>query len=1137
VRAGLLEYQDAAGQNRRGSCYVLGRGLVLTARHCVAQASGHRVHLGAGQVPAAAEVVWESGHEQVDLALLRAEAFADWSLVPLARIQPGVNRVENCRCEGYPAFMSDPKGSEGGREDRLAVLDGRARLVHVGRSSENVASPMRGQFVADPGRSDMHRAEVDPDKVWRGISGAAVVARSRGIEYCLGVTASRRSPEAGGQFNFTVFDAVAELEGSTAGEFWGLVGVTGPDGLTVLPDDAAQPGPAVKRASRNPVVRVPSWPGRADGLVERAQFREVRDGVLGGEGPHRFTLTGFRGTGKSQIAAAVCRSCADADWPVVSWIDARSEAAINEGLWRAADALGIAFEGDQPRQTVCRLIDHWNQHPDRRRLLVLDDLRDMADLTGLGIAPGAATLVITSAHPNVRDRAPIEVDVFGLDEAVDCLEGQTGLGDRAGASAVAERLSRHPLSLSQAAWVIRHRRLAYEVYLKELDGLAKGLRVPDDLFEATPDADAPYYSTAYEAIALSVKTALASARRRDVVQGLLDTFSVLDGSDLAVDWLTPLVAAFDLNTALTVLSDAALVRRSNNERVGRMHGVVAIVIQELNRQAGRLTPVGGDKLVRGVSVEDDATAAPVQVLAQVDPTDNTTYPDYGRQRETATDLARHLAAFWSNAGRSARVAEVIPAASRCGAALRDLGDPYTGAAVAELASAVCLGVLGPHHPDTLKSQNGLALAHRAMGRLKEAIRLHEVVLADRERLLGRDHPDTLKTCANLALAYRSAGRVEDGVRLYEAVLADRVRVLAPDDPDILNSQNSLALAYRSAGRLDEAITLHEANLAARERVLGPDHRDTLKSRSNLAGALMEAGRLDKAISLHEANLADRGRVLGPDHPDTLRSLNNLAFAYRLAGRLDEAITLHEANLADRERVLGPDHPETLTSRNNLGESYRLAGRLEKAVGLCESNLADSERVLGSIHPHTLRSRNNLAFAYRSAGRLDEAISLFETNLADRDRVLGPDHPDTLRSRNNLAVAYRSAGRLDEATSLFETNLADRDRVLGPDHPDTLRTRNNLAFTYRLAGWLGDAVRQHEAVLADRERVLGPEHPDTSRSRANLAQALVEWERPDEARSVLEPALSAVATLDPRHDVRRSVEELAVSLGLDVDRAT
>ncbi|MGH8932903.1 MAG: tetratricopeptide repeat protein [Egibacteraceae bacterium] len=78
-----------------------------------------------------------------------------------------------------------------------------------------------------------------------------------------------------------------------------------------------------------------------------------------------------------------------------------------------------------------------------------------------------------------------------------------------------------------------------------------------------------------------------------------------------------------------------------------------------------------------------------------------------------------------------------------------------------------------------------------MGRVAEAIRLEERVLAERERVLGVEHPDTLTARANLAGSYWSVGRVAEAITLGERVLAERERVLGVEHPDTLTTRAAL----------------------------------------------------------------------------------------------------------------------------------------------------------------------------------------------------------------------------------------------------------------------------------------------------------------------------------------------------------
>ena len=229
--------------------------------------------------------------------------------------------------------------------------------------------------------------------------------------------------------------------------------------------------------------------------------------------------------------------------------------------------------------------------------------------------------------------------------------------------------------------------------------------------------------------------------------------------------------------------------------------------------------------------------------------------------------------------------------------------------------------------------NSLAIGYTVLGRIEDAIRVHERNLEAFERVMGLEHRNTLTIRSNLTVAYRAVGRIGDAIELDGQTLEARERVLGLEHPETLKSRNNLANRYRHAGRKKDAIRLHEQTLGSRERALGQEHPDTLSSRVNLAASYLDDGRPEDAIRLLGPTLEAMDRVLEPDHPETLKGRNSLAASYSGAGRVGEAIDLFKQTLEGQERVLGPKHPDTVRSRSNLAISYREAGRDEDAERL------------------------------------------------------------------------------------------------------------------------------------------------------------------------------------------------------------
>jgi tetratricopeptide (TPR) repeat protein len=633
------------------------------------------------------------------------------------------------------------------------------------------------------------------------------------------------------------------------------------------------------------------------------------------------SVTGMRGVGKTQVAAAYARWCIDAGWRLVAWINAGDTAQVLSGLAVAAARLGLSEPSTSLEEIGALVRNHLEANGDRC-LVVFDNLADLDGLRPFIPAAGRSQVVITSiGQVSANMGRPVPVGVFSEEEALAFLAQRTGHTDRDRARELSLELGYLPLALAQAAAVIASQRLDYQRYLDRL----RSLPIQEYL---TPLAGEPYPHGVAEAILLSLE-AVVAADRTGLCDVLIDLVSLLSPAGLprtvlyaagsagifpeageADSAANPQKVEQQVDGALGQLADASLLTFSGDGFTVSAHRLVMRVVRERRAHDGTLAVIGS------------------------------------KTRSLLSAILRSPGQPWRNrpAARDT-IQQVI--------ALNDHLLPHLG---------------DDHHAvkQDLLRLGGWALW--SMNKLGDsaiqAIEYGKSLVSACERFFGEDHQETSTVRSNLAGAYQAAGQLDEACARCERILADCERVLSEDHPDTLLSRNNLASAYRAAGRLDEAISLLERILADCERALGEDHPDTLIVRNNLASAYQRAGQLDEAIPLHERTLADFERALGEDHPDTLIARNNLASAYRAAGRLDEACALCERILADCERVLGEDHPDTLLSRNNLAFAYQAAGQLDEAIPLYERTLADFERVLGEDHPDTLIARNNLASAYR-----------------------------------------------------------------------------------------------------------------------------------------------------------------------------
>ncbi|MFC0052935.1 NB-ARC domain-containing protein [Streptomyces actinomycinicus] len=213
---------------------------------------------------------------------------------------------------------------------------------------------------------------------------------------------------------------------------------------------------------------------------------------------------GLSGVGKTQLAAHYARTAWQAgDLDVLVWITATTAQSITTGYAQAASELLGVDPADQRAATtfLAWLEPKAGQRP-CRWLVVLDDVADPADLTGLWppASPTGRTLVTTrrqdAALTTGRHRVP--VGVFTPAESLAYLTTALPTHARTDGqlASLAEDLGHLPLALSQAAAYLTDSRTPIADYRQALadrttalrDTLARDRR-PAPTRSALPDAD------------------------------------------------------------------------------------------------------------------------------------------------------------------------------------------------------------------------------------------------------------------------------------------------------------------------------------------------------------------------------------------------------------------------------------------------------------------------------------------------------------------------------------------------------------------------------------------------------------------------------------------------------------------------
>ena len=560
-------------------------------------------------------------------------------------------------------------------------------------------------------------------------------------------------------------------------------------------------------------IRFGSRPRVTAGFVEREGQDELFNAIFTRAEP-RTVLTGMRGSGKTQLAAAVAAKCEGEGWPLVAWINATSHTELVADLYELAILTGIDAPKDvPPGNIVRRFLDQLRSADAADSLFVFDNvenLDDLRDLTPEG--NGIRAIITTTRHLdwNSLGWLPLSVGVFDREQSIVLLCQHTGDAHRDAADQIAEVLGDLPVAVVQAAATAKSGRYSLSSYLERLSNHPLELSISRLEGDDYPDAVGIALFMAYEQALEKLRN--EHPQQEKIAVSTLGALSLLATPGVPTHWLVSLNDDSDaVRDTLSFLKRSSILQDSTDGS--------KIIIHRLQGKTYRETYLKNQKKFY------EACTHTIKLLNEIN---INRLENFEQKQQETRNLVEQIGAitpqshshpFFSNPTFVSILATTLHHAT-------NLGMPQLALTLSE--SVTQAGeALGPGHPDALASRNNLAGAYRKAGRLDEAIPLFEQTLKDFENLLGTNHPLTLTTQDNLAIAYRTAGRLDEAIPLFEETLEDFENLLGPNHPDTLTSRNNLADAYRAAGRAEEAEALLETPSDSEDEQDGteedPDH--------------------------------------------------------------------------------------------------------------------------------------------------------------------------------------------------------------------------------------------------------------------------------------------------------------------------
>ncbi|WP_280466410.1 tetratricopeptide repeat protein [Nocardia brasiliensis] len=480
-------------------------------------------------------------------------------------------------------------------------------------------------------------------------------------------------------------------------------------------------------------------PREPEHFIHREQLTALSDGLAGSR--VAAVVTGMRGAGKTQLAAAYAREALDHGSGLVGWVNAETAGTLHTGLAEIADHLGVAAPDGDPVKSAHRLRDYFNNHSDRH-LLVLDNATDIELVRTFTPTRGGARVVITTADNAVRRVADVIIEAgtgYTPEQARQFLRAATAIADDPeGEKTLANELGYLPLALTAAASTITAARpsLSYSIYLQRL----RSQPLP---FALRRRAGADHPQSTDQAIMLSVhaaETTTGDPKLDTVVRWLLGLFAVLAPSGVHRKLLHHPDPDLDMlvDDAIDHCVRHSLLSWSAEETSVLAHRLTARVLLERARDTGIADTILADALVLLSS----------HLFGREE--------TWARRAEGA-ELVNQIEAIWS----SNLPVQAQESLSERAVRLR-LWAVNTLIDTASLDRAIAVGfrtladsqrILGPDHPYTLTARNDLAGAYESAGQLDKAIPLFEQTLTETERILGPDNPNTLIGRNNLAVLY------------------------------------------------------------------------------------------------------------------------------------------------------------------------------------------------------------------------------------------------------------------------------------------------------------------------------------------------------------------------------------------------
>lgn len=686
-------------------------------------------------------------------------------------------------------------------------------------------------------------------------------------------------------------------------------------------------------------------PALASNFIHREELNKLQELIFKNTTP-RTVLIGMRGSGKSQLASSIAKSCQDNNWQLVAWVDATSRKAIKDGLAKLGIRMGIMpGRASTQEDTINQCLDLLKSHGSSDRVIIFDNVENINDLTNL-IPEGDGLRVIATTTNRIgwtqQTWQTINVGMLTQKEASNLLLKHTESQDESSANKIAELLGALPLAIAQAAATASNNNWSLKQYLEQFKKYRSDkmlLRAPGDSYEEETSL----------AIALAIESTLANLEDNIQIAAryILNCLAILAHTGVPTDWL--LLAPnyehtdTDLNdeptlqhAALTSLINTSIIQKSEDSTVTKLHRLQAQVWRE--NWSSEESDQPSESALQLIDVIDS------ERMFTSDPSKRYTITRdlISQFREITTQPHSHK--LFQDSRAQDCLAHILNPTYDLGLHYEQIGLHNTVEIVTAIPTVDTI--------TSIQCKVGLSKAYLRAGYTDTAIDLSEAVCADRALSLKPDESLTLTCNAILAESYKRGGRTERALEIYRDIYRRWRKIAKPYRGETLHALDNLASAYLADGNPDAALHLYDRLIKDAAVLFSSDPQIMLGYKNNRASVYLHSNRMNAAIASFKDIYTEASALLDDTNPDKYLYLYNLAGAHLLSGDTTKAIELFEELVHRATEHLAPKHPYLLDFQLSLVDAYFRGRRdadaireLRKLIQFAETTFPNSPKVL------------------------------------------------------------------------------------------------------------------------------------------------------------------------------------------------